>query len=434
MTPLTAVILTVLVGLTIGAKRRTALLAIVVGTLFLTQGQYLTVAGFSLAPMRILAWVGFVRVVSRGEFSFRNLNKIDWALTVLYVFMTLILLTRDEEAVPLRIAKLLDVLCCYFAARGLVADTSDFRWLLKTLPFLLVPYVLLLAIEFTTHRSAFVLVGGNSVPWVREGKLRCFGSFRHPSLLGSVGATFFPLFIGLYWSKEYRKHAIIGAATCVAIVLFSNSGGPLSAWATGVVGWCVWLVRTKMRAFRIGLVVTIAVLAMVMKAPIWYLIAKVSSITGGTGWHRSYLIDVAVRHLDKWWLAGMPLKETAGWFPYNLAATGGADITNQFIAYGLNAGLVAIALSFVLLTLTFKSLGQNLSTARFLRNERDERLLWGLGVMQVVHISNWLGITYWDQFFVFWLIQLAAISGITLAAQPRPRPEPARISMVRAAS
>ena len=33
--------------------------------------------------------------------------------------------------------------------------------------------------------------------------------------------------------------------------------------------------------------------------------------------------------------------------------------------------------------------------------------------MLTVHIANWFGITYFDQFYVVWFVQLAAISSVS---------------------
>ena len=156
-------------------------------------------------------------------------------------------------------------------------------------------------------------------------------------------------------------------------------------------------------------------LAMVMKAPIWYLPAKASSLTGGDGWHRSYLMDVAFRNFDKWWLAGMAIRDTKNWFYYDLTATGGADITNQFLSFGLTAGMIGMILFFVLLYLAFSNLGKAMSVVRSNHDEsrKSEYLLWGLGVMLLVHMFNWLGITYFDQTYVIWFMQLAAIATLS---------------------
>jgi hypothetical protein len=154
-----------------------------------------------------------------------------------------------------------------------------------------------------------------------------------------------------------------------------------------------------------------------MKAPVWYLLARMGDVTGGDGWHRAFLLEVSFNHFSQWWFAGIPIKNTSGWFPYDLDTTGGADITNQFIAYAFTAGLGGLILFIVLLKRAFSSLGTALRSVRFNSEgvSETEFLLWSLGVMMVVHIVNWFGITYWDQTYVIWFIQLAAVAGLSEA-------------------
>jgi hypothetical protein len=120
----------------------------------------------------------------------------------------------------------------------------------------------------------------------------------------------------------------------------------------------------------------------------------------------------------------------------------GADITNQYISFGVAAGLGAIALFILLLTRAFSNLGKALAAVRSSshRPSEDEFLLWGLGVMLVIHIVDWFGITYFDQMYVIWFMQLATISslsascaegvpagtneiGISLGEEDSPEPE-----------
>jgi hypothetical protein len=233
--------------------------------------------------------------------------------------------------------------------------------------------------------------------------------------LGTLGATFIPLYISLGLTKGSRPIAVIGLLACLAIVGASNSGGPASCAAVGIVGWCFWKIRTRMKLVRRGTVVVIVTLALVMKAPVWYLVARVSAITGGDGWHRAYLMDVAFQHFGDWWLAGMAIAKTNGWFQYSIAATGGSDITNQYISWGLDSGLIGLLLFVILLVVTFKAMGRALDATRItpVTSIEQEYLLWGLGVMLVAHMFNWLGITYFDQTYAIWFFHLALISSVT---------------------
>jgi hypothetical protein len=190
-----------------------------------------------------------------------------------------------------------------------------------------------------------------------------------------------------------------------------------------MIAWGLWPIRTNMQAFRRGLVALLVLLAMVMKAPIWYLLARMSAVTGGTGWHRSYLIDMAVRNLEHWWLIGLPVRETARWMPYVVAATGGADITNQFIAFGLQGGILAVAIFIFLLYLAFSNLGRALAFVRVSRQLSGlEPILWSLGVALTAHIMNWLGITYFDQFNMMWFLHLAALASLCEFCLRSPAP------------
>jgi hypothetical protein len=198
----------------------------------------------------------------------------------------------------------------------------------------------------------------------------------------------------------------------------ANAGGAASGAAMGLLGWLFWSARTKMRKVRWGIVTVIIALALVMKAPIWYLLARVSEITGGDGWHRAYLIDISFKHFGLWWFAGMNLMETADWFPDGvLVTTGVADITNQFLYFGFSGGLGAIILFIILLSRAYSGLGKTMATVRLTSSKTSETefILWGLGVMLLVHIVNWFDITYFDQMYVIWFMQLAAISSLSVS-------------------
>jgi hypothetical protein len=397
----------------ISAPRRGAMLALIFATLFLTQGAQIKIAGFTFFPTRILEVICFTRVLIRRELDFRHLHTIDRRVLCLYLFVAVVNGISPHRQLD-TIARAGDALLCYFAFRGLITGMEDVRWLLRTLVILLVPFVFLLAVESFTHHNLFTLVGGDKHVWVRGDRMRCFGSFRQPILLGSVGATFFPVYMALASERPQRSRFLIGALLCMAIVGFSNSGGPLSAFLASVAGLFLWQMRHRMYVLRRVVVVTIVLLMLVMKAPIFYVLARVSSVTGGGGWHRAHLMDEAWQTFSQWWLWGMPVLETRDWFAYYLKATGGADLTNQFVVFGVAAGIGAVFLAVYLLVGTFRSLGNAMSLVRQKAGERtlDEKLLWSFGVVVGVHVINWLGISYFDQFLVIWCFHLAAIASL----------------------
>ncbi len=417
MNVLAALIVTAVILVVLAGPRRWALLAIVAGALYVTQNEAVNAGGFNLWASRFFELAGFLRVLFRREFSFRQMNRIDHALIWLYLYSTVVFLIRSKDGQAYQIGTAVDTCLCYFTFRGLLKNMEDFQWLLRSLLLLLAPYALLVLVESHTGHNPFALLGGieGGDDWVRNGRPRCFGSFRQPDTLGMFAASFVPLFVGMACISKERRRALFGLGLCLIIAWAANSGAETAATAAGLLCWGFWRYRKKMRQVRWGIMAFFAVLALVMKAPVWYILARASSVTGGNGWHRSYLIDMAYSHIGQWWLAGVAITETGSWFPYGLSATGGADITNQFISFGLTGGLGAMALFVLLLTRAFGALGEALTAVRAGASKpaSAEFLLWGLGVMLTVHIINWCGITYFDQMQMFWLMQLAAIANLS---------------------
>ena len=424
MNAIGASILVVLVLAVLISPQRWALLAMMAGVLFLTQMQQVNVAGFNMFSIRFLELAGFFRVMARREFSFQHLNTVDHAFLLLNSYTTIVFLLRSTEGQANMIGGTMDGLLCYFTFRGLLTDMEDLHWFLRAFIFLLAPYMLLVVMESVTWHNPFSVLGAvdGGAFWSRHGRPRCFGSFRQPDTLGMFAASFIPLFVGMACVAKERARALIAISLCLIIVWAANAGGAAGAAVTGLACWGFWFVRMKMRKVRRGIVAFILLLTLLMKAPAWYIFSHVSNVTGGDGYHRSELIDAAYRHLGEWWFAGMSFIDTKDWLPYTLSVGSGADITNQYIAFGLTAGLGAIALFVLLLTRAFSNLGRALAVVRSgsQPSVESEFLLWGLGVMLVVHIIDWFGITYFDQMYMVWFMQLAAIATLSQACLARP--------------
>ena len=130
-------------------------------------------------------------------------------------------------------------------------------------------------------------------------------------------------------------------------------------------------------------------------------------------------------------VAGMDLNQTKGWFAYVLQTTNSADITNNFLAFGLRGGAASMLLLLLLLVSAFSALGIAMR-ANTLPSE--QKLLWGLGCMLAVHTASWFGISYFDQITVFWFLQLAMVGTLyqhhrALCKVPVCDPRPAGLKL-----
>jgi hypothetical protein len=88
------------------------------------------------------------------------------------------------------------------------------------------------------------------------------------------------------------------------MVLMANSSTPILAYVAGILGLLLWPVRRKMKVVRWLIVITLGVLAIVMNAPVWFVIAHINVVGGSGGYDRAFLIDMCMRHIRDWWLIG----------------------------------------------------------------------------------------------------------------------------------
>lgn len=260
--------------------------------------------------------------------------------------------------------------------------------------------------ERITSRPMFTPLGGNSTLGVREDRVRARGPFAHPSSAGIFTATTVPLMAPLWFSNPTA--AVAGVLCATVATVSSNSSGPLMAFVFSIVGIGAWIFRRHRRALRWSLALGLVVLDFIMKAPVWYLMARVGSAIGGGGFHRAKLIDVAIMHIGEWWLTGTSY--TADWLPYARTATE-ADITNQFIRYGIDGGLLTVVLFGLVIASAFKAVGIGLKKVEN-RDLATQLLVWSLGAALVSHVAAFFCTSYFDQVLIGWHFVLAASSAM----------------------
>ena len=406
------IVLLVMVGLTWTLPRRLAFCPLLILTCIMPLGQELVIAGLHFTLFRIVMLVGVVRILVRGEaaqFRWTRLDKIfAWWVVVSVIFGSL-----SKPSVGLFVNRMGDAynaIGSYFFFRCVILDFEDIVTSVKALLLGSLPLAACMVVESRTGHNPFAIFGGVSpMAVMREGHVRCQGAFRNWILAGTFGATLFPLCVALWYHRpENRRLVVAGLMASIIITVTARSSGAMMAIAAGVGGLLFWRWRSYLRLLRWGIVVSILILAMVMNGPVWNLIAKLSDITGGGGWHRAWLISQAVDHFDRWWLFGTTY--TADWGPAGeviAADPNMMDITNQYIMEGVNGGLLKLVLFLALIISCFKGIG------RRLREESPESttafFIWTLGVILLAHCLSFISVTYFDQIVIVWYWLLAAI-------------------------
>jgi hypothetical protein len=395
--------------------RSSAPLPLIIGASYMTLGPSLDVGPFHFTVIRILIAIGFLRVLVRGERIMGKLTSVDrlmllWSVaTVLTSFFH----THIAETLVFHLGLAYNGLGLYFLFRIFIQNIEDIPRLSKIIIIALVPIALEMILESVTRGNSFAFLGG--VPElceVRNGKIRAQGPFAHSILAGTVGAVCLPLAIAL-WHRS-RKIALVGMAATGLIIVCSKSSGPLLSAIFAVGGMILWKFRTKMRLIRRGAFVALLVIAAVMNAPFYYIVARIDLAGGSTGWHRAHLIESAINHIDDWWLAGTDY--TADWTPNAGSNDNETDITNHYVRMAVWGGLPMMLLFIGTLQSAFGLLSKALKpTQDFMMQEQF--IIWALGCSLFAHVATMMSVSYFDQSVLFLYLVLAAIASAYTAVR-----------------
>jgi hypothetical protein len=403
-----------LCALLVMVPRRNAPIPFILAVCYITIAQQFIIGGLHFTVVRVLILFAWLRLLMRGELQERGLvlNAIDRAIILWAASDVLFYCLRLQTTAALvnRLGFAFNVLGSYFFFRVMIKNFEEIDKVLKAITLIIAPLAIFMILESLTGRNVFFVFGG--VPeftWVREGRMRCQGPFRHPIMAGTFGATLVPMFVSL-WVKggELKRYGIIGVLSATVITITSASSGPAMAYFFCLAGLAMWRWRAHMRQLRWAVITIVFILNLVMKAPVWFLIARLSNVLGGTGWHRAELISSAIRHIDEWWLCGT--SHTAHWMPYVLPSDPEmTDITSYYILQGVEGGLLTMFLFIVVIVLCFKGIGE------VCKVYGDQPFLtrfavWALGAALFGHVMSFLSVAYFDQITVIWYLLLAMIS------------------------
>lgn len=410
--------ITILIALVVFlAPRQWAALAVIAGVCYVTQGQQIYLIGFHFTAIRIIILVGFLRCLLRGDIRRLKLNGIDkaalgYALAELCVYTAR---ERTQVAFVYMLGVTYDVFLSYLLFRCLIATVEDAQTFFRRLAFLIVPFALFMFMESLTGQNIFSSMGGQGwdTAYFREGRVRCVASFRGPHSAGVFGATLAPMFFGLWFAGGWRLASVVGLLASVFITFTSNSSGPLTAFVSSLIGLSFWFVRGDMQLVRRGIVVTLIALHLVMKAPVWFLFSKMSSVLGGDGYTRSLVIDQAVGHFSEWWLLGK--SNTIQWMWDDPTLLGEMDLTDQFVGSAMCGGLLGLIFFILVFVRGFSSLGLAMEAVREQSTE-SVILLWCLGAALFAHLMALFSVGYFDQISVVWWGLVAIISSVTTNA------------------
>ena len=412
MNPLALLLFLVSAAALIAVPRKWAPAPLLIGCTYMTFGQGIEIGAISLPIYRMLLLVGLIRAVCKGEAPVGGLNLIDKLMIFWGVWTVFASFFHDpERAGPIYASGLVfNQALAYFLIRCWCTDLEEIHDVIRIVALLMIPIAMVMLVEKTMGKNVFSVFGG--VPekvLVREGRLRAQGPFRHPILAGTVGATCIPLFIGIL--GRHRLTALLGCGAGLAVTFASSSSGPLMSLIFGCCGMLLWKYKQHMKKFRMAALLGYLLLMLVMSRPPYYLISKIDLSGGSTGWHRSFLIEQTFKHFSEWWLIGTD--HTRHWMPNQGFASDPmhTDITNYYIAFGVEAGFLSMMLVIAMLCLAFRCVGRT-HDEQVDDNPENAFMIWCFGSCLFAHVATGVSVSYFDQSMIYFWLSVAVISSV----------------------
>lgn len=419
MHPIVLVAMIVSILLVLVLPRKYLIVPFLCSAILIPMTQTLVLGGVHFFALRIIMLFAWIRIAAmKFSSSYKliggGLGALDIAFLLWALFRTLSFLLRFSfQGAPLinQAGFLWDVIGAYFILRYSIQDQDDIRIAIKTLGIVACITAVCVLNEKLRNENIFGYLGGIPVaPSIREGSVRPRGPFSHPLLVGTFGATLLPLCFWLWNDGKSRILSVCGAISSTIIMIVSASSTPLMAYAAAVFAMCLWPLRKRMRLLRWGMVVGLIGLALVMKAPVWFLITHIEVIGASSGYHRAMLIDQFVRHFGDWWLIGTNMNADWGWDMW--------DLSNEFVAQGEAGGLGALICFIAVISIGFSWIGKARKASE--GDRAKEWSLWFLGAALYSHVVAFFGISYWDRMHVVWMTLLSIIAVATIARVAQP--------------
>jgi len=438
--PIVLIAMILAIILTLVLPRRFIVVPFVLVTFLAPYSEQLYVLGVHLFVPRILIVVALTRLLLTNPNSPQSrfaggLNTVDTVFVLWLIFRAtsfIILFRGDSGAIIYEGGFIWDMLGAYLVLRMLIQNEDDMVRIVKVFAVIAFICGLTMVNEKLRDQNVFGYLGGRLIPDVREGAIRAEGPFAHPILAGTFGVTLVPLFWWLWHSKKSKVFAISGFIGSTLMMLTCASSTPLFGYLACFIGLAFWPFRNRMRLFRWGVALALVALHLVMKAPVWFLIARVDLIAGNSGYHRAELIDQCIRHFSDWWLIGTTASGTWGFDMW--------DLSNQFVAEAETGGLFTFICFVLIISRSFSRIGSARKIAENQKDTKQEWFMWFLGISLFAHIVSYFGISYFDNVKIYWCAFLAIVAAATapilatqkvevevpqIIKQPKLRPSPA---------
>jgi hypothetical protein len=410
--PIVLVAMLIAMALIFLLPRKQVIWPFLLAAFLIPLGQTILIGGLHFFVIRIIILTIAVRMLASWFISpegiFGNRLGIFDLLFLVWAFCRalagVLVFSFNSGATVYQGGFLLDAIGGFFVLRYLICDEEDIYRTLRVFATICIIIAGCMVFERVHRLNVFGLLGGvRTVPEVRNGSVRAEGPFQHELLAGTFAATLVPLFFLLWHQGKSRFLAVLAVIAATVMVITSHSSTSVLAYGAALIGVCAWPLRRHMRLVRWVFVLAIISLHLVMKAPVWFLIARIDIVGGSSGYHRAMLVNDFITHFRDWWMIGTT--ENARW------GSTMWDLCNQYVAEGQLGGLATFLCFVGLIYICFSRIGTARQSVEM--DRRKEWYFWLLGATLFSHVVGFFGISYFDQTRVSWFALLAMIIAAT---------------------
>jgi hypothetical protein len=303
-------------------------------------------------------------------------------------------------AVIYKCGVMFDCLGMYWLFRNTITCWNDVIQAIRYFAFFAIISAPLIVLEKIQERSFYEIFGPVGAQFHR-GRFRCAGPFPHFIMMGLFWTNLLPIFYACKKAGQSKSFYYIAIAAALVCIAMSASSTPLISLMAIIVFWNIYTWRRYGIRIFWSIAGILTMLHMIMKAPVWHLIARVDVFSGSTGWHRYALIDQAINHFGEWVFLGC--RNTEHW------GEGLMDVTNQFILEGVEGGLITMVIFIILLAVAIRTMG-SFSLSRI--PAPYQWLAWGICISLIGHCVSFFGVSYFGQIKML-LYLTFAIAGLT---------------------
>jgi hypothetical protein len=367
--------------------RKFFLFPFIMAACFVPMNQRFIIFDLDFTILRILTLFGILRLVFRNETREVIWNTFDklivsWSIvgSVIYIIQV-----GNTSGFIYKSGVMFDCLGMYWLFRQTIRNWDDINQTIRMFAFFAIITAPIIGMEKIQQSSYFSVFGPVQGQFHRQ-RYRCAGPFPHYIMMGTFWAVLLPLFYAQIKAKKHKILYFIAISAAISNVYLSASSTPIMTTIAIILFWYLYEYRMHGKKILWASIFVLFSLHLIMKAPVWHLMARADIFAGSTGWHRYYLFDNFIKNFSEWFLIGT--RDTAHW------GRGLNDITNQFVLEAVRGGFITLVLFTIIIYNAIKIPG------RLSLSETDSEkvwILWAICVAMLGHFFTFWGVSFFGQ-------------------------------------